>query len=435
MPEDRVSKKETIERLVKRFRELLEDKLPDEPGTLEEIEQVTEEIGKDIKREVEDECVSCHGTGYIGPRAECNCGGRAKFKTYYEKRVVTLSSELRIQRAYYYCEACGRGFAPVDEKLELDRLGTSIGVRTKVGRLAAWIPYEEVSVELGQLCRIHLSKNTAGRIAKAMGEEVKKERRGREAEVLSGCVESPAARAKRLYVGMDGTSVLTRGGGWREAKTGVIYETEERDGKVRIKRAEYLATLERVEPFGESVYTAAYDRGVENAEEVIALGDGAPWIWRSFAHHYPKAVQVLDFYHASEHLNEVARAWHGEGTEKAKLWVEAREIDLLSDCVETVIRSIQSWRAADEESREIRRKNLMYFETNKERMRYATYKSQGYHIGSGLVESACKTVVGQRLKQSGMRWSEAGAEAMLHLRSLILTNRAVDLSHYARSIA
>ena len=77
----------------------------------------------------------------------------------------------------------------------------------------------------------------------------------------------------------------------------------------------------------------------------------------------------------------------------------------------------------------------MYFEANKERMRYATFKSQGYRIGSGLVESACKTVVGQRLKQSGMRWSEPGAEAMLQLRSLILSNRAVDLTPYARSIA
>ena len=115
--------------------------------------------------------------------------------------------------------------------------------------------------------------------------------------------------------------------------------------------------------------------------------------------------------------------------------MEARERDLLSDCVDTVIRSILCWRPVDDDDREIRRKNLVYFETNKERMRYATFKAQGYHIGSGLVESACKTVVGQRLKLSGMRWSEPGAEAMLHLRSLILTNRAVDLRHYARSIA
>ena len=429
------SKEEMIERLMRQFRKLLEEKLPGDPGTLEEIEKITEEIGSDIKRDVENECVDYHGTGYVGPRMVCRCGGAAKFKTYYEKRVVTLSSELTIHRAYYHCQSCGHGFAPLDEELELDSLATSIGVRTKVGRLAAWIPFEDVSVELGQLCRIHLSKNTAGRIAEAMGEEVRKERESREAVVLSGYAEIPSSGAKRLYVGVDGTCVLTRGGGWREAKTGVIYETEDGDGEVRIRRPQYLATLERAESFGEQVYAAAFDRGVENAEEVVALGDGAPWIWKSFAHHYPDAVQILDFYHASEHLNEVARAWYGEGTDKARRWVEARERDLLSDCVDTVIRSILSWRPVDDDAREIRRKKLVYFETNKERMRYATFKAQGYHIGSGLVESACKTVVGQRLKLSGMRWSEPGAEAMLHLRSLILTNRAVDLRHYARSIA
>ena len=106
-----------------------------------------------------------------------------------------------------------------------------------------------------------------------------------------------------------------------------------------------------------------------------------------------------------------------------------------TDCVETVIRSIQSWRPTDEDASEIRRKNLVYFMNNKERMRYATFRDRGYHIGSGLVESACKTVVGQRLKQSGMRWSLAGAEAMLSLRAHILTHRAADLRPYARAIA
>ena len=194
-------------------------------------------------------------------------------------------------------------------------------------------------------------------------------------------------------------------------------------------------TLERVDSFGEQVYARAYLRGVENAGEVVVLGDGAAWIWRSFSHHYPDAVQILDYFHASEHLALVANAWYGEGTEKAKRWVEARQCDLLSDCVETVIRSIRSWKPVDDEAKEIRRKNLSYFATNKDRMRYATFKAHGYHIGSGLVESACKTVVGTRLKQSGMRWSQAGAEAMLHLRSLLLTNQNADLRSYARMLS
>lgn len=110
-------------------------------------------------------------------------------------------------------------------------------------------------------------------------------------------------------------------------------------------------------------------------------------------------MHILDFYHASEHLGRVASAWYGEGTDAAREWVEARQNDLLSDCVESVIGSMRSWIPADEESRELRRLNIIYFSENKHRMRYASFAANGYHIGSGLVESACKTVVGmtQRL--------------------------------------
>lgn len=151
---------------------------------------------------------------------------------------------------------------------------------------------------------------------------------------------------------------------------------------------------------------------MENADDLACLGDGATWIWNSFSLHYPDAVQILDYYHATEHLDDVAKAWYGEDPAKAKCWLETRELDLLSDCVEDVIRSIWSWHPIDEKAREIRRVELGYFEKNKDRMLYASLKANGYHIGSGLVESACKMIVTQRLKQSGMRWSEPGAKSI-----------------------
>jgi hypothetical protein len=124
---------------------------------------------------------------------------------------------------------------------------------------------------------------------------------------------------------------------------------------------------------------------------------------------------------------------YGEGTSAARKWTQARQTDLLSDCVESVIRSMRSWKPADDESKEIRRLNLGYFTQNKNRMRYASLGANGYHIGSGLVESACKTVVGMRLKGSGMRWSKPGAEAMLSLRAALLTNPELDLRPYAHT--
>ena len=174
------------------------------------------------------------------------------------------------------------------------------------------------------------------------------ENRSREAVVLSGNAIAPIVSPNRLYIGIDGTGVPMRGGGTRESKTGVIYETRERKGKAEVINQEYLATLERVDSFGDQVYARAFRRGVENARYVACLGDGASWIWRSFAHHYPKGVQILDYYHASEHLGTVANAWYGEDKEAAGKWVRARQADLLSDCVESVIRSMRSWKPADD---------------------------------------------------------------------------------------
>jgi hypothetical protein len=266
-----------------------------------------------------------------------------------------------------------------------------------------------------------------------VGERIKEERSGREGTVLSGNVEAPDVSPERLYIGIDGVHVPMYDGSYHEAKAGIVYQTRERDGKTDIVDARYTATLQRTEAFGGQVYAVAFDCGVERADDIACLGDGAAWVWKSFSHHYPDAVQILDCYHAYEHLDEVAKAWYGEDTDKAKCWLEARKVDLLSDCVETVIRSIHSWHPVDDEAKAIRRRELGYFEKNKGRMLYATLKSNGYHIGSGLVESACKTIVTQRLKQSGMRWSESGAEHMVHLRSFLMSDRSADISRFARA--
>jgi hypothetical protein len=427
------SKEEMVERLTRQFRELLEKKLPEEPGTLEEIERVTEEIGAEIKREIEDECLDWHGSGYLGAQITCSCGHVSKFRNYHPKRIVSLCGETTIRRAYYHCSSCGTGYVPLDAKLDLDSECTSIGVRTKVARLAAWIPFGDVSLELRELCGIHISSNTAWRIAESVGQRIKQERSERERVVVSGHAQVPSVVPGRLYVGIDGVHVPMYDGSYHEAKIGIVYQTQERDGNVSIRDARYMATLERTDAFGERVYALAFDCGVENANDVACLGDGAAWIWNSFSHHYPDAVQILDYYHACEHLDEVAKTWYGEENDKAKCWLEARKSDLLSDCVETVIRSIRSWHPADDEARITRRRELGYFQKNRDRMRYATLKANGYHIGSGLVESACKTVVTQRLKQSGMRWSEPGAECMVHLRSFLLSDRSADISRFARA--
>jgi len=313
------SKEEMVERLTRQFRELLERKLPDEPGSLEEIERVTEEIGTEIKREIEDECLGWHGSGYLGSQVTCICcGAVSKFKNYYPKGLVSLCGETTVTRSYYHCSSCGMGYVPLDAKLGLDSGCTSVGVRTKVGRLGAMIPFGDVSLELWLLCGIALSSNTAWRIAESMGKRIKNERQQREQEVLSGDVESPDTTPGRLYIGIDGAHVPMYDGSYHEAKCGIVYQTGQKGDKSQISNAKYTATLQRTAAFGDQVYALAFDQGVENANELACLGDGATWIWNSFSHHYPDAVQILDYYHATEHLDDVAKAWYGEDSEKAK---------------------------------------------------------------------------------------------------------------------
>jgi len=123
------------------FRNILEEKTSETPGTLAEIEEVTQEIAEQIKREIEESFCGSHGSGYVGPRMPCSCGGVCSFKGYYKKRRVSLSGEHVVRRAYYYGSGWKSGFAPVDAQMGIDGLCISIGVRKRIARLAAWIPF------------------------------------------------------------------------------------------------------------------------------------------------------------------------------------------------------------------------------------------------------------------------------------------------------
>ena len=149
-------------------------------------------------------------------------------------------------------------------------------MRTKVARLASWMPFDEVSTELAHLCGIHVSRNTARRISQSMGGRIRQEQQDHDEQILSGLAEEASAQPERLYVATDGVHVPMRDGEWREAKTGVVYETYQREDKVLIKNQEYVATLERVDSFADRVYARAYDRGAENAKEVVALVPAQP---------------------------------------------------------------------------------------------------------------------------------------------------------------
>ena len=143
----------------------------------------------------------------------------------------------------------------------------------------------------------------------------------------------------------------------------------------------------------------------------------------------------MDWYHATQHLWELANAWYGDETKKAKNWVKRNKARLMEDGVERVISSIKQWQPSSEEDQDIKRENLHYFTTNANRMLYATFELNGFSIGSGSVESACKQYGHGRLKQAGMRWKRPGIEAIAHLRAAVLNQRTPNIIEAAKIAA
>jgi Uncharacterised protein family (UPF0236) len=213
----------------------------------------------------------------------------------------------------------------------------------------------------------------------------------------------------------------------RDAKLGCVFTQSRLDAKQRPVRdphsTSYVGAIETAEEFGKRIYAEAVRRGLLQARQVIVLGDGAPWIWALAEEHFPGATQIVDLYHAREHLGELAQTLYGRTGKAAAAWRAARYEELEAGDVEAVVAAMKRTRPRDPTGRERVRKQIAYFQTNAERMRYAEFRRRGLFVGSGVVEAGCKTIMGQRLKQSGMRWTVRGANAIIALRCCQVSNR------------
>jgi len=429
------TREQRIARLTEEFRKLLEEKFPEKGSTMQRIEELTEEIGREIEQRIEEDSTRQESRGYSGSWSLCECGGMARYVRDYEKRVVTLHGERKIIRSYYHCASCGKGFCPIDRVLGLDGGCTTIAVRARIARLAALVPFGRCSLELRHLCGIHVSAKTVERVAELVGLQIGNEAAISEAHVLSGLAKVPELVPERLYITVDGAMAPMKDG-WRECKVGAVYEASVNSkGDVVARDVEHVGTFGDAEAIGDKVYALAFRRGIERCSDVVMLGDGGRWIWKQAKSNFPEATQILDFYHAAEHLSEVAKARHGAQSPKAEKWLEQRSGDFLEGRWEKAMRSIRAWRPQEESQIKIKQDNLNYFNHNRERMRYDEYRAKGMHIGSGIAESSCKCLVQARLKGSGMRWTQSGAESILQLRRLWLDAPDTDFGQYARMAA
>lgn len=357
----------------------------------------------------------------------CECGGIALSKQSRSRSVVTMAGTHRVDRRSYRCERCGQWLVPRDENLGIGSGSYSVGVVALVAEVSAGFAFEAGEDFLARHFGLDLCYKQVQRLAERTGAVIY----DIEYDLASGVIRDDVVliceqRPEVLTISADGVMVHCDGA-WTEMKCASFLSQEY--GRSTI------ATMERSEKFGEFLYLEAVRRGVRRAQDVVFVADGAAWIWNLAGHHFPDAVEIVDWYHATQHLWEVANAWYGDGTKKAKDWVKRNKGRLIEDGVERVISSIKQWQPKGEDKQKAKRENLHYFTTNATRMLYATFELNGFHIGSGSVESACKQYGQGRLKQAGMRWKRPGIEAIAHLRSAVLNKRKHTIVEAAKIAA
>ena len=347
---------------------------------------------------------------------------------------MSLFGDVRLSRTYYYCSQCGASQQPWDQRLGLTQRRVTPAT-AELASLAGTLSSFGLAAErtLVRMSGIRLSESSVQRVTEDAGERLGTKLAAKQ---TFGCAEhwpwQRDAQGKRCaYAGVDHTGVPQQaaGGGQAEGRMAAVAmvfnarsEFEEQPPKDP-HQVRYLAGFHDLDELGLQWRKQAAQVGWDEAEQQIALTDGAPCLENFIAKNAPLAVRILDFYHASEHLAELARSVC-LGDEEAFAKLQHTWCHQLKH--EGGAALLVAWEALDkchwnEAQRECYRQQEQYVRNNVSRMDYPSYLARGWMIGSGPVEAACKLVVGQRLKGTGMRWRESGSDALCHLRALFLS--------------
>jgi hypothetical protein len=337
--------------------------------------------------------------------------------------VLTTVGPVTLRRAYYHCSACGTGQLPYDRQSGLGSGQLSNRLASWVSLLAAQHSFAEAQQMVRELTGVVVDDNTIALTARRAGAAILARQDAAVEQALTNR-EPPVATQypSRLYISADGTTAPTWDG-WREVKCGAVYW----DDPVEGHQARYVGRIEGCEDFGRRLWHLACECGLRQAGEVVVIGDGAAWIWNQAEVRFSRARQILDWYHASEHVWACANGLYGEGTKAASAWAERMLTELYEHGGRALLKRL--WRSCHSrpDPAEALTDLIGYVSSNVDRMAYPEYLAAGLSIGSGPVESACKRLVGGRLKGPGMRWHVPGADAILALRITWINGQWHDL--------
>ncbi len=375
----------------------------------------------------------------------CACGHQAHYRELRSKPVLTAVGPVKVSRPYYLCAHCHAGQFPADVELDIQDTEFSPGVRRMQAVVGQEAPFEHGRQQMKLLANLEVTTKAVERTAEAVGEDIAaRERQEIERAVQLDLPIVVGEPIPILYVELDGTGVpvvkketvgrqgKTEGqpAHTREAKLGCVFTQTAWDKEGYAIRdpdsTTYVAAIETAEEFGKRLYLEAWKRGSSRAAKKVVLGDGAKWIWDLAAQHFSGATQIVDLYHARQHLWELARKLHPNDEAGQKRWMLIHQ-DLLDNCrIKKLVASLRSIQVASAELADKLQTEADYFVKNARRMRYPKFRRLHLFVGSGVIEAGCKTVIGSRCKQSGMFWTVRGANAILALRCCHFNDRFED---------
>jgi len=410
---------------------------------LDGIEQRLQELGRRVLGRVVEAVVTTIAAGQSVERPTCGrCQQRMRMVDPARPRALQgLVGDYRVRRAYSVCDRCGHGVAPLDERLGIGAGALSPGLARVACRVGIEDGFGTAADLLAETLRVDVATEAVRRVTEGIGAVAEAEQQAMMAQAQGGQPPAPDADetpSAALVVEVDGVHVHA-GGDWHELKVGLVAplgpatRTVQETGRVALTlgRQSACAGFETAALFWYRSYVAACQRGLQAPALalVVVLGDGADWIWR-YAWQFLgrrgiEVVEIVDIFHAWGHLWTVANAVFGAGTAQAAAWAEplkGRLLDAGPAPILTALAALTPTVSGTDAAEEVR-KARGYFTDHADRMAYPRFVARQLPIGSGGVESACKTLIQAREKQAGMRWSHDGAQTVASLRALQRSGR------------
>lgn len=380
------------------------------------------------------------------------CGGPVISEGQRDASLHSSMGDVRFTRRYFGCAACRHGTCPLDAELGVDENRNSPALQQMASLAGSIGAFEKASDLLREIGSIVISRHKVEQITESVGERVEQWMNARHQQAAVGLLRPKEPPAERLYVEADGTTVPMRvekpqAGApkeghpaapaatsetrrssrqrtegkveYREVKIGVVFDARvDEDGQPQTGTQTYTGTFGDADACIRQVQAEAKARGSDAAKEIVVLTDGGEWLWNRLPAAFPgkKVTQILDWCHPTERLTHLANLIHGQGSDQAKAWAKRQRDLLYEGKTRDVISTMEELRPTSREGQEYLRQSLGYFRTHEHRMNYAELRAQGYFIGSGVIESACKHIVGARLKQAGMKWSPDHVPKVLAVR-------------------